>query len=187
MKTSLKTVQKHLGKTVDAGFNNKETVFCGFSIDSQAAHDIVRIEHTGWYTNDDGTTAKDGSGKAWGTVAALPAMPGFSEGRFLAGYHWGDNGGTVLWPELYSDKKDAADMADEHARVFAELQREDSAKFNAARALETDIEDGLTRLRECIALRHKVCMDYVRDEIVDLCATIRDKRETLRTRYADYV
>ena len=88
---------------------------------------------------------------------------------------------------LYSDKKDAADVADEHARVFAKLQREDNAKFNAARDLETGIEDALTRLRECIALRHKACMDYVRAEIVDLCESIRDKRETLRTRYADYV
>ena len=181
MKTSLKTVQKHLGKTVDAGFNNKEPVFYGFSVAHENAHDITRIAHTGWYTND------DGSGKAWGAVATLPAMPGFPEGRFLAGYHWGDNGETVLWPELYSDKKDAADRADEHARVFAELQREDNAKWTAARHLETDIEDGLTRLRECIALRHKACMDYVRDEIVELCKTIRDKRETLRIEYADYV
>lgn len=187
MKTSLKTVQKHLGKTVDAGFNNKEPVFYGYGIAYQAAHDTMHIEHTGWHTNDDGTTYKDGSGKAWGAVATLPAMPGFSEGRFLAGYHWGDNGETVLWPELYSDKKDAADRADEHARVFADNAREDNAKFNAARDLETDIEDGLTRLRECIALRHKACMDYVRDEIVELCEAIRDKRETLRTEYADYV
>lgn len=195
MKTTLVTLQKHGGKSIDAGFNtdsrgNKEPIFYYFGeqLPESYCDDIsCHIRHTGWFTNDDGTTYKDGSGKSRGIVVTLPAMPGFPDGRFLAGYVWGDNDERVLWPEIYNNEQDAAQAADSHAEIFADIQREDNAKLNAARDLENDIEDAFTRLRECLALRHRACMAYVRDEIAELCETIRDKRETLKTDYGDYV
>lgn len=196
MKTTLATLQKHGGKSIDAGFNTdsrgrREPVFYYFGemLPERRADDVDKygIRHNGWYTNEHGETCRDGSGLAWGIVVELPAMPGYPDGRFLAGYRWGDNDEGVLWPELYADEMDAARMADEHARIFAEIEREENTKFNAARDIESDIDDALHRLRECLAMRHRACLAYVRDEIRELCETIRDKRETLATEYADYV
>lgn len=143
--------------------------------DERNATDILESRHTGYYTNT------DASETARGIVARLP------HGRFIAGHFWSDNGERVYFPDVFDDKRDAAHFADGRAEWFAEQSREDSARYNEARDLETKIEDGLIRLRECIALRHSACMEYVRDEIRELCETIRETRETLRTDYANYI
>lgn len=78
-------------------------------------------------------------------------------------------------------------MADEHARVFAESAREDDEKVHEAVKLTDEVENQLQRLRECVALRHRQCMAYVRDEITEIIADIRENRETLRAEYANYI
>lgn len=125
-----------------------------------------------WHTDTDGRET------AYGIVARLP------HGRFLAGYRWDSNDERVYFPGVFTDETDAAYMASEHARVFADVAREDSERFEAAQALETGIEENLRRLRECIALRHRECMGYVREEVAELCESIRTARETLRTDFA---
>lgn len=124
--------------------------------------------HRGWFSDTDYFE------KVRGIVGRL------THGRCIAGYHWSNNGERVYFPEVFDDEGEAANMADEHARVFAEAAFEDSEKFDTARELETDIDTGLQRLRECLVLRHKACMRYVRDEINELIEGIREKRETLR-------
>lgn len=116
-----------------------------------------------------------------GIVAMLP------HGRFIAGYHWDANGERVYFPEVFDDEYTAASAADSHAESFADSCREDSEQYEAARELETTIKDSLRRLAECVALRNKKCMAYVRNEISQLIEEIRDSRETLRTEYADYI
>lgn len=192
MKTTLQTIRKYAKgpAAIDAGRQDGKPVFYFFGDqfeDEQFAHNILGLRYTGWFTNDEGETFVDGSGLARGIVVTLPASPGFPDGRFLAGYHWGDNDERVIWPDLYSSPEDAARDADHYAERFADQSREDSYRCNEARDLETKIDDGLTRLRECIALRHRTCMGYARDEIRDLCETIRQARETLRTDYANYI
>lgn len=145
------------------------------------ADHIRETGNRGWYTNADGETWRDGSGLARGIVGRL------THSRFIAGYHWGDNDERVYFPEVFTDENDAARAADSHAESFAETCREDNAKFNAARDLETENENAFTRLRECITLRHSKCMAYVRDEIPDLIETIRANRETLKTEYAEFI
>lgn len=141
-----------------------------------------RIKHQGWYTNENGETCRDGSGLARGIVGQL------THGRFIAGYHWGDNGERVYFPDVFDNAQDAAAMANEHARVFAELQREDNAKWNAARDLEIAIEDNLERLRECIGLRnYRQCRENARVEALELCDSIRGMRDSLQTDFADYI
>ena len=155
---------------------------CGeYFRDERFSHEIVRSHPRGWYTNHDGTTYKDGSGLCTGIVARLP------HGRFVAGYHWGDNGERVWFATIYSDEADAAHAANGHAESWAEIRRDDSENYENARKLEREIEDAFARLRECLALRHKACMAYVRDEAHQLCEKIRTARETLKTEYADYV
>ena len=138
------------------------------------ADEVSRIDHTGWFTNT------DQSEKARGIVARL------THGRFIAGYHCDSNDERTYFPEIFDDEEDAARAADSHAESFAEMAREDSEKYDAARDLENTIDDSLQRLRECLVLRHRECMAYVRDEIAELIETIKDARHSLKTEYADY-
>ncbi len=138
----------------------------------EAARSVQKNQ--GWYSdNDGGETVR-------GIVARLP------HGRFIAGYHWSCNGERVYFPTVYDNEGDAASAADGHAETYAEVCREDDAKHEEARKLERAIEGNLSRLRECIALRHRACMAYVRDEARDLIEKIQEARESLRTEYADY-
>ena len=133
----------------------------------------VRIDHTGWFT--DGEYQCD---KARGIVVNLP------HGRWIAGYHTSENDERVYFPEIHESARDAAHMADEHARVIGEQESEHAQKYDEAQKLETDIADAFTRLRECVVLRHRPCMEYARDEISTLIQSIREMRDTLKTDYA---
>ena len=139
------------------------------------ACDVVRFNHSGYYTD----VHQDGL--AIGIVASLP------HGRFIAGYRWTDNDERVWYPTVFDDEEDAARMADEHARVFGEAQLEDNERYETAREIESETEDALTRLRECLALRHQAGMAYVREEARELVETIRNNRTRLTVEFADYV
>ncbi len=128
----------------------------------------------GWYSdNDAGETVR-------GIVSRL------AHGQFIAGYYWSSNGERVYFQTVYESESEACMAADSAAEHYADICREDDAQFQAARKLETEIEDGLQRLRECLALRHRACMEYVRDEARDLIEKIRTARESLKTDYAQY-
>lgn len=133
------------------------------------------INHTGWFTD------VHQSGKARGIIARLP------HGRVIAGYTWTDNGERVYFPEIFENEIDAALMADEHARVFADNCREDSEKQEAAREIESNIEEALSRVRECLALRNKPCFSELRDEARYLVEQVRKLRAELTSDYADYI
>lgn len=193
MKTSIATMRKHARKgaeTIDTGKQNGEPVFYYFGelLPEQWCDEVARsINHTGWFTNPDGETYRDGSGKARGIVVTLPVRPSFPDGVFLAGYVYGDSGERVVWPDCFNDADDCARTADGYAETFAEKEREHSIKWQEARDVENENENALQRLRECIALRNRACMDYIRDEIRELCETIRTNRVRLAGEFADYV
>lgn len=137
------------------------------------------IHHTGWFTNHDGTTCKDGSGLARGIVARL------SHGRFIAGYWWGDNDERVWFDEVYSDEVDAANAADSHAENWADVCREDSERFAEMQLAEFDVEEKTRQVQEAIALRHRAKFGgfaRVRDSIV----LLREAREELSRKTAAY-
>ncbi len=141
--------------------------------DERFCDHIARIEHTGWYADaHEYDTVR-------GIVARLP------HGRCIVGYLMSSNDERVYFPQIFDDEREAAHMADEHARVVAESEREYSERQNAARDIEDATETALQRLRECIALRHRECMSYVRDEIAELIETIRGNRERLSSEFAD--
>jgi len=137
----------------------------------QDAHEVCGFGHTGYYTD----TSQDDL--CIGIIARLP------HGRILAGYRLTENDERVYFPQIFDDDKDAARISDEHARVYGEQAMEHAQIFDTAQAVETELETSLTRLRECIALRNKPCMDYVRDEARYLVQSIRDCRNTLATEY----
>lgn len=177
MKTTLKTLNKHHANFSE-GKNGDTVIFYSHEKqDFTPAHKIINLNYTGWFTNDFGDLCI-------GIVLALPAMPGYPEGRFLAGYHVKENGETVLYADVYDNAEDAAQDADNYAEDYADVAREYQEKFQAARDLEDKIESKEKRLVECLALRHKKCMQYVRSEIVAICQSLRDMRETMQTEYA---
>lgn len=146
-----------------------------FRGERDAASILGNHRAAGYYTDTDYNE------KAIGIVGRL------SHGRFVAGYRWTSNDERVYYPQLFNDEDDAARMADAHASVFAQSAYEDAQRWDEARKLEIDIGEKLTRLRECLALRHNVRTSYARDEARELCETIRTMREQLTTDYADYL
>jgi hypothetical protein len=162
--------------TISGGLNDGQRVWYsqsgGYFRNERDAADIVSLDHTGWYT--DGEFCDE---TARGIVGSL------THGRFIAGYLLSMNDERVYFPEVFTDEIEAARMADEHARVIGERESEHAEQWNAAQRVETRIENNLQRLRECVALRHQTCMQYVRDEITELCVSIRNDRETLATDY----
>lgn len=174
MNVTIKTLKKHFPQFEKGGTD----FYTHEKVDSEFAHKIIRLNHTGWFTDCECAAL------AKGVVVTLTAMPGFPDGRFLAGYYWGNNGETVLYPEMYADIDEAAHAADSHAESFAENAREHDEKWCAARDIEDKIEEKEKRLIECLALRNKKCMSYIRAEISSICTNLRDMRQTLKTDYA---
>lgn len=178
MNIQFKTLKKHIPQ-FDQGSNDKNPIFYTHEkVYFQLAHKIIHLDYTGWFTDCENSTL------AKGIVITLPAMPGFPNGRFLAGYYWGVNGETVLYPEMYADINEAAHAADSHAESFADKEREHNEKWQAARDIEYKIEIKEKRLIECLALRNKKCMSYIRAEISTICDRLRDMRHVLKTDYA---
>lgn len=136
------------------------------------SHDIIERLPRGWYTDSDaGETAI-------GIVASLP------HGRFIAGYRWTSNDERVYFSEVFTDEREAARRADSHAERFADISREDDARFQAAQKIEDDITSALQRMRELFVLRNVECMEYARDELRSIIGEVREMRDTLRTDFA---
>jgi len=168
-----------------AGFNGegcrKEPVWYSQDGDAQDyfrsqrdAHNIIKRLYKGWFTDTDCNDT------------AIGVVYGLSHGRFLAGYRWTSNDERVVFSEVFDDAEDAAKMADEHARVFAELSRDDAERFDAAQALENQIENAKEDLSRAFALRnHPTRREVERDTVRDLIENIRANRETLETDFKD--
>ena len=80
--------------------------------DVEGAH----ISHRGWWIDD----YRDG--KIRGIVVLLP------HGRYMAGWSMGTGMASTIEPGVFDDIDDAARMADEHARVAADNEREYQAQ-----------------------------------------------------------
>lgn len=125
--------------------------------DERDAHDVIRLRHTGWFTD----IHCDES--AVGIVARL------THGRFIAGYRWMMNGERVYFPEVFTDEEEAARMADSHAEAFADLSREDSERFDAmcraeghVEAVERDV-DMAYQARNVSAKHRAHCIDRIEE------------------------
>ena len=77
------------------------------------------IQHSGWFTDEYGD-----SEKIRGIVVLLP------HGRYMAGWSMGEGMASTLEPGVFDAIDEAAQMADEHARVAAENEREYQASQN---------------------------------------------------------
>lgn len=122
-------------------------------------------DYCGYYTDSDRYDT------AIGIVARLP------HGRFIAGYRWTATDERVYFPEVFTDESDAARMADEHARCFAESAREVSERFNAMQDAEIAISDAEKTLLDVWALRRMGRRDS--DDVSEAIGALRNARETL--------
>lgn len=151
---------------LDQGFDNSEPVWychCGEQFRNERDVNDMRggPAHLGWFTDAECYE------KAIGFVASLP------HGRFIAGYRWTSNAERVYFGEVFTDENEAAQMADEHARAFAESAREDSERYEAMQLAEIDCEDKLLEVQKAFALRHRAKFggfDRVREAIAELRA-----------------
>jgi hypothetical protein len=136
--------------------------------DERDAGSIIGLRHTGWYTDG-------GDETAIGIVSRL------SHGRFLAGYRWTSNDERVYFPEVFTDEEEAARMADEHARVFAEDAQEDNARFEAMCDAEMAL-DGLSQkvLRLCALRNHPTLGECARADARDAIEELRTARKTFK-------
>lgn len=171
-----------LGRGYNTEHGRQIPVICCFSKSSIPAYSVEYaddaykgIKHTGWFADDD---------MIQGTIRGIVCR---IDGRkWLIGYYWSDNGEYVVRVDtVYSDIEAAAIAADRFAENYAEICRDDARKYNEAREIWDKADRDGIRLRECLILRHKKCMSYVRSEISELCKAIRQAREVLRTEYAD--
>lgn len=166
--------------TLDEGKNGNARIWYAHTGEQfrheKFADDIVRIGHNGWYTDPhQDETAR-------GIVGSLP------HGKFIAGYYWSSNGERVYFDEIHDSAEDAARMADEHARVMAEHEREYQEKWNKAREIESRIESHEHELIKMLEIRHipgKAWRQHPREIARELITKIREDRETLADDFAD--
>ena len=115
---------------------------------------------------------------------AIGIVASLSHGRFIAGYWWGDNGESVIWPELYKDETEAALAADSHAESFAESAREDSERFDAMQDAERETEEKEQEFKLAFMARH-VSADHA-ELARDALDELRSARDVLASATADY-
>lgn len=133
--------------------------------------DVIRMRHTGWFT-DEGCQEY-----MLGIVCRL------THGRFVAGYRWTSNDEYVIFVgEIFTDEDDCARMADEHARVTAETEKEYDIRWNAAQRLQSLIEDKTRDVSDWFPSRDN---PRIREDIRDTLADIRAFQRELSDDYSD--
>jgi hypothetical protein len=162
----------YTGRALAPGRDGKDRVWYthadpGPFRDEQTASEVLRLRHSGWYTD----TTQDETCE--GIVSRL------SHGRFIAGYIWHANGERVYYPELFADERDAAHAADGFASSFAERSREDSERFEAMSLAEFDVEEKTKDVEKAFALRHRQKFGGV-PRVLEAISDLRKARETLR-------
>jgi hypothetical protein len=140
----------HFGALCKDGTRYCDNVSAYFR-ESGDAHKIISLRHTGWYvTNDCDEVTR-------GIVLQIPARHGVAQ--YVAAYTdpWNDNAASVDLTETHATPEGAARAANSLASSYAELCRDDDAKFQAEQQIES--------AKESIAV--------ARAEHSELCAEMR--------------
>lgn len=149
---------------------------------SGKAHDIVRMRHTGWYVDAEGSETIEGE------VWQLPARNGSP--RYVAGFRDGESGYCVLDASrgnvcLYDSADDAARAADALAESEAGQRREYDERLREAESIRDEMDEKKDEARAARAdakryihaLRQQMKAGDVADAVRELMAgMIRDHR-----------
>lgn len=138
------------------------------------ADEVVRLSHKGWFCD------AHQDEKARGVVALL------THGRYIAGYE-GGAGETVYFDKVHTDESDAARMADEHARVHAEQEKEYNERWTDARELLDNIESEREEIGRLFALRNhpRLGTPELREELNAHVRELRKMVERMGRDFAD--
>lgn len=133
------------------------------------ADKIIRLRHTGWFTDD------DGMGDTFrGVVYQLPSRKG--QPLYAYGYADPNNDGcALLCFDVTNDKEEAARFADQVAETLAESEREYNRAWQAARRHETLAEEIGDMRREALAIGAEMRGARGKVEAPTICATLRAK------------
>ncbi|MGX1098867.1 hypothetical protein [Amorphus sp. MBR-141] len=157
-----------------------------------AAHDVARIEHTGWFLDDtQGETVA-------GAVYQMPARNGVP--IFVAGYldPWNDGPACLDFGGTFDDEKEAAHAADGIAERMAEESREYAAASRGrlehdelADEIATSRTEALALIREIKATRQAICgspsiIAALRRRLESFLFEIREARERRATLAHDF-
>jgi hypothetical protein len=142
----------------------------GFADEIARAEHSRAIDHTGWYTDDDGDFDK-----YRGVVYQLPARNGATQ--YVYGFADPNNDDCALLcfdPE--TDKMEAARYADNFAERFAEQERDYQRAWRAGRDCE-ELEDQIKSMRKDALAIGEEMRAAKRASIVapTICATVRGK------------
>lgn len=177
-----------LAPALSAGFNTRNpgtkyetrkpvmVTFEGEQFRNEAWADMadgVRMDHRGWFTDAECSRTYR---------AFIYSLP---HGRFGGGYACRDSGSRVYLLDVFDDVAKAASNADSEAEYFAELEREYSERWDAAQALQDDINDDVKEVRTYIKLRNMPTFEYCRDDARSLLGRIRANRAKLANEYSD--
>ena len=137
------------------------------------ADDVVSMDYSGWYADTNQCNL------IRGIVLTLPKSRGF-----LAGWTMGESMASGVDPEIYADESAAARAADRKAESVADSERENCERFDAMQSAESDADDALETLRDCLKLRHtgRRSTEDVRNAVQEL----REARATLADATRDY-
>ena len=166
--TTMGEYESYFGN-LSAGFNGSTRVWYSHA-GEYFRNERDAYKGRGYYADADGNTVING------IVASLP------HGRFIAGYSNSDTGERVYFDQLFDDSADAARMADEHARVTAEQEREYQERWRAAQELSDAEQEALKQVKRLWSARHN---EAVRELIRSCITTARDSREQLTNEYSD--
>lgn len=147
----------------------------GYFRNVQKAHDIIKLDHTGWFTDNFNEQT------CHGIVVQLPARNG--EPVYLYGVNDPNNKNTgmIAWQkcEWTNDKETAARWADDMAKYYAEANRESEAEETAT----TQIAEARERIVE-IRTELRVLSAEVRQQSAVLtkpiCDVLRREMKNLR-------
>jgi hypothetical protein len=168
----------YFGSSLCQGFNDKTPIWSTFAKqfrDERDAHDIARIDHTGWFCDPDGNNL------CIGIVARLP------HGRFITGYRLSDSGERVYFDDIYIDETEAAQMADEEARIYGELENEYQTLWQEARKLEDDIADRIEALRELRDMHSATILAYSVSTNATVCLKRKNQASKIRNGASDII
>ena len=166
-KTTIAEYESYFGN-LSTGFNGSDRVWYSCN-EEYFRNERDAYNGRGYYADDSGTVIS-------GIVASLP------HGRFIAGYANSDTGERVYFDQVFDDSADAAHMADEHARVTAETEREYQERWRAAKELSDAEQEAREQVKRLWSARHN---DAVRELIRSCITTARDSREQLTNEYSD--
>lgn len=160
----------------------------------QYAHFVARnMKSRGWFIDSEGRETYTG------------IVANISRGRWIIGYE-DSTGDYITWDrsEVFTDEHEAAQQADEMARIAAEREREHNDRYDESQRMQNEITDKVAEILELrdshsatmlaavmsgnhhtMAKRRDQCARMRRDVSV-LHATITALRDDLSTNYAEF-